>query len=382
MAEHNMARFGHGYVQTQVLSENNSVKFKLAFAAGTEFSVPSNSYYTFQDAPIGNNADGVGINIREFDLNSNKLLSFKTFALSSTEGSAGNQAFIDYMNSLTKADNVVVIMTSSGRLYSTPNIDQQFKSHGSVMWPGTWLTTNYRTAYCGLFSLKHQKFIAENASYCTSKNETRDVRPALEFIYDKPNDIGATGLARRAVEDMDTYIIDKDNPTKRYPKQSEQVSLISDYGISPGDIMQFSFGIKGDSSLNTTGQNLRVNLRWFNGSSYISGVAIESQPNESGSWASQQRYVTVPSNATGFTIVVSRSPEVANSEGTGAVRRMFLCQVTRAVEPLMDPASFGVNGIRMNNMISTDVDENTLLVLPDTEEDKSGDIFSADFREF
>lgn len=377
-----MARFGHGYVQTQVLSENNSVKFKLAFAAGTDFSVPSNSYYTFQDAPIGNNADGVGINVREFDLNSNRLLSFKTFTLTSDDGSSGNQAFIDYMNSLTKSDDVVVIMTSFGRLYTSPDVDAKFKAHGSVMWPGTWLAKNYRTAYCALFSLKHQKFIAENASYCSEANETRDVRPALEFIYDKPDDIGATGLAKRIIEDMNTYIIDRENSSKRYPKQNEQISPIANYGISPGDILQFSFGLKGDSSLNDTGQNIRVNLRWFNGNNYISGVAVESQPNEAGSWASQQRYVTVPANTTGFTIVASRSPEVADSEGTGAIRRMFLCQVTRAVEPLMDPASFGINGIRMNNMISTGVDENTLLVLPDTEEDKSGDIFSSDFREF
>lgn len=36
----------------------------------------------------------------------------------------------------------------------------------------------------------------------------------------------------------------------------------------------------------------------------------------------------------------------------------------------------------MNNMISDGVDENTLLVLPDTEDDKSGNIYSADFREY
>ena len=194
--------------------------------------------------------------------------------------------------------------------------------------------------------------------------------------------MGDTGFSRRAIEDMETYIIDKDNPTKRYPSQLEQVSKISDYGINPGDIMQLSFEIKGDSSLTTPGQNIRVNLRWFENSNYISGVAIESQPSEADKWGSYQRYVTVPTNATGFTIIVSRNPDVSGSEGTGAVREMLLNQVSRAVEPLMNPASFGVNGIRMNNMISDDVDENTLLILPNTEEDKSGDIRSADFREF
>lgn len=382
MSEHKMVRFGHGYVQAQVLSENNSVKFKLAFAAGTDFSVPSNAYYTFQDTAIGTNIDGVGINVREFDLNSNSIKSFKSFALSKTEGAAANQAFIAYLGSLVKADNVVVILTSYGRLYSAASIDSEMKKYGSVMWPSAWLTSNYRTSYCALLSLKHKKIIAENASYCGSNNETRDVRPALEFIYDKPNDVGATGFSRRAIEDMETYIIDKDNPTKRYPSQLEQVSKISDYGINPGDIMQLSFEIKGDSSLTTPGQNIRVNLRWFEDSNYISGVAIESQPSEADKWGSYQRYVTVPTNATGFTIIVSRNPDVSGSEGTGAVREMLLNQVSRAVEPLMNPASFGVNGIRMNNMISDDVDENTLLILPNTEEDKSGDIRSADFREF
>ena len=74
-----MASFGQGFVQTQVLSENNSVKYKLAFAAGVAQSTPSNAYYTFQDVPVGTQDDGPGINLREFNPITNQMLNFKTF---------------------------------------------------------------------------------------------------------------------------------------------------------------------------------------------------------------------------------------------------------------------------------------------------------------
>ncbi|WZB37732.1 long-tail fiber protein [Erwinia phage COW86c] len=381
MAQRMMASFGQGFVQTQVLSENNSVKYKLAFAAGVAQSTPSQAYYTFQDEPAGVQYDGPGINLREFNPSTNQMLNFKTFNLKPEDTNAATKAFVDHMKTLPLSDNLLII-TSYERLYSSPSVEALMKSIGSVIWPSIFLTTNYGCNYCALYSIRRKKIIAENITYSDFKKEARDIRPALEFIYDKPNDIGATGYSQKSIDDPNTYIIDKDNTTKRYPNQLEQISPINQYGIAPGDKMIFTFEVKGDSSLNAPGQNIRVNLRWFQGMSYITGTVIETQPLDADKWQLHQRYVTVPDNADGFTIVVSRYPEVADSEGTGAIREMLLSQVSRAMEPLMDPAGFGVNGIRMNNMISDGVDENTLLVLPDTEDDKSGNIYSADFREY
>ncbi|WP_435541682.1 hypothetical protein, partial [Glaesserella parasuis] len=69
------------------------------------------------------------------------------------------------------------------------------KSIGSVLWPSIFLTTNYSCNYCALYSINRKKIIAENATYSDFKKEDRDIRPALEFIYDKPSDIGATGYS-------------------------------------------------------------------------------------------------------------------------------------------------------------------------------------------
>ncbi|URQ04055.1 long tail fiber protein proximal connector [Enterobacter phage vB_VIPECLOM01] len=376
-----MASFGQGFVQTQVLSENNSVKYKLAFAAGVAQSTPSEAYYTFQDEPAGVQYDGPGINLREFNPTNNQMINFKTFNIKPEDTNAGTKAFVDHMKTLVSSDNLLII-TSYDRLYSSPSVEALMKSIGSVLWPSIFLTTNYSCNYCALYSINRKKIIAENATYSDFKKEDRDIRPALEFIYDKPSDIGATGYSQKAIDDPETYIINKDNTSKRFPRQFEQISPISEYGISPGDKMQWNFEVKGDASLNAPGQNIRVNLRWFKGSSYLSGAVVETNPLDADKWAWHQRYVTVPDTADGFTIIASRYPEVAGSEGSGAIREMMLTQVSRLVEPLMDPAGFGVNGIRMNNMISDGVNENTLLVLPDTEDDKSGNIYSADFREY
>jgi hypothetical protein len=376
-----MASFGQGFVQTQVLSENNSVKYKLAFAAGVAQSTPSNAYYTFQDVPVGTQDDGPGINLREFNPITNQMLNFKTFNIQPQDNNASTKALVNYLTTLPASDNLL-IFTSYGRLYSSPSVEAMMKSFGSVIWPSIFLTTNYGCNYCALYSIRRRKIIAENITYSDFKKENRDIRPALEFIYDKANDIGATGYSQKAIDDSATYVIDKDNTAKRFPQEFEQISPISNYGIAPNDKMQWNFEVKGDASLNDTGQSIRVNLRWFQGTSYISGAVVETQPLDADKWMWHQRYVTVPANADGFTIIASRYPEVADSEGSGAIREMMLTQVSRAVEPLMDPAGFGVNGIRMNNMISDGVDPNTLLVLPDTEDDKSGNIYSADFREY
>lgn len=382
MSELRMARFGQGFVQTQVLSENNSVKYKLAFSAGVKYSTPANAYFTFQDKPIGIQQDGVGINVREFNPANNNLIgTIKTFQLTPSDNDPGTKAFIQFMTALPDSSNLL-IFTTGDRLYSSTSIDAEFTKMNSTIWPSKDLTSKYHCFYSGLYSIKDKAIIAENTSYSDGNNESRDFRPGLEFVYDKANDIGATGFSRRSIEDYTTYPINATTLNKRYPNQLISVSPIAQYGLKPKDKVHFAFDMNGHASLGTTGQNLRANLRWFNGSSYISGTSVETSPSDPDQWINYSRYTTVPDNADGFTIIVSRYPDVANSQGSGEVRAMLLAKVSRSVEGLMDPAAIGVNGIRMNTMVSIDVDENTLLVLPDTEDDKAGIVYGADFREF
>lgn len=381
MSEHNMARFGQGYVQTNVISENNSVKYKLEFGSGVEFSTPSDLLFTFQDEPIGVQPDGVGINIREYNPANHTTSQVKTFLLTAKDTDPGNLAFLEYITTIP-ANNTLLLFTTKGRIYVADNVAAQLAKMGSVSFPSKWQSSTFYCYFTGAYSIQNKSFVAENVSYSSGTPEPKDIRPTLEFVYDKLNDIGATGFPKRPVEDPIEYVIDSTNINKRYPAQNEQVSLLKNYGLSPNDKVFFSVHLNGAQSLVTAGQNLRANLRWFNGTSYLSGISVETNPATPGVWAPFERYTTVPADATGFTIIVSRTPDIVGSIGTGAVRAMMLARVSRAVEPLMDPASIGVNGIRMNNAISTGVDPDTLLVLPDTEDDKSGNIFSADFREF
>ena len=380
MSELRMASFGQGFVQTQVLSENNSVKYKLEFTAGVPFSTPSASFITFQDAQIGIQQDGVGINTREFNPTTNKLGEFKSFVLTEKDSDPGNQAFLTYMRGLTGTN--LILITTGHRLFSSDVVDAQFKAMHSVMWPVKGITSRFPCFYSGIYSIVDKAIVAENLKCSEGYAEAKDTRPIITCIYDKPADIGATGFPRRAIEDMTTYPINATTLNKRYPNQNEQISPLSPYGLSPGDKAMFSLSLKGDASLGPSGQSLRANIRWFRGTSYLSGTTVETAPSDLGHWIAFERYVTVPADADGFTVIVSRNPEIASSTATGEVKSMLLCRVSRAMEAMNEPASFGVYGIRANMLSSVDVNENTLLVLPDTKDDKSGNIYSADFREY
>lgn len=68
--------------------------------------------------------------------------------------------------------------------------------------------------------------------------------------------------------------------------------------------------------------------------------------------------------------------------GTGKARNIVFTEMSRPATPVMRSAEFGVNGIRMNNMIDNNVPEDLLLTLKDSKTDDRGIVTSAEFREF
>jgi hypothetical protein len=385
-----MASFGDGYTKTQVISENNSIKYKLSFAAGSEFSTPAKGYFTFQDELLGDQQDGVGLNVREFNPALNTISPKKTFLLTASDTGAGNNSFLEYMDTFTTSNTNLIIITSGGRLYSSPSIDSKFSSYFSTMWPGQWLTSNYPCYYAGLYSPATKRMIAENVTYSDGVLRDEDIRPALEYVYDKPDDIGATGFVYRAIEDFTEYS-SANSTIKRWPTTDTAGAPIANYGIKVGDTLFWSFDFFADAGMNTTGQSTRVQIRWLNASGGVVSASdlVESNPANADKWIHHERHVTVPAGTVNFTVLAAKNPNTT-STGVGGVRDMVFVKTSRKLEPFTSPAAIGVNGIRMNNAVSGSDPE--LLILPAVEvdssgkplpgEDVSGNIYSSDWREF
>ncbi|AKU43923.1 long tail fiber protein proximal connector [Citrobacter phage Merlin] len=383
-----MASFGEGYTKTQVISENNSIKYKFSFAPGSELSTPSLGYFTFQDERIGDQQDGVGINVREFNPAMNTISPKKTFNFLQEDSGAPNKAFLEYLATFPSTSKNLLVFTTFGDFNQSPSIEAKFKSFWSTLWPSKWHTDNYFAIYAGLYSIEANRMIAENVTYSDGVSRQEDLRPAIEYVYDKANDIGATGFSYRALEDFNEYVSSNDT-IKRYPISDVLGVPIASVGIKVSDKMLWSFEFLQSTEMVPGGRNIRVSLRWLsNTGSLIKSENIDSNPANAGSWIKSEKNIEVPVGAERYTIVVSKT-NGTNIEGEGGVRSMILTKVSRSLESSTS-TSISVNGIRMNSAVSGDDPTLLKMAVPEVDsngnplpgEDLSGHVYSADWREF
>lgn len=372
--EKKMISLGNGYSKSTVISENNSITYRVSFTSGLEFSTPSMMYFYFQNEPVGEQIDSSGINIRVWNPINNTLVETKNFNLTTTN-SAANQAFIEYMNAPATNHNIFII-TTGGRLFSTPEIDEMLKDKGSTIWPGTWLCSNYPCYYSAVYSPLAGRIITENYTSSDGVLRNEDIRPSLDFVYDSYEDIGATGFIFKPVYDMEEYSTNGASQIAvRYPiNQGTRVPL-SEYGLKGGDWIHWSFELFAGTDL-TVNEQADASIRWFKTGGVSTGtVTIKNMASEVGQWIPHDRYAQIPIDATEFTILVQRNPTEQGSTGKVSVRNMIFTRVSRGPKHFNNPA-IGVNGMRI--VTATDVDVTDILNLPKEE----GIITSADFQEY
>ena len=373
-----MAGFGEGFVETQIMSENNAVRYKLSVAAGLKSSVPSNEYILLQDKPFGEQGNSPGMNVREINLSTNTLVSRKIFDFKNEDVTGATKSFVDYISSLKAQDNILVVLSTGDRLYSSSIVDDWFNSVASASWPGTWMCSKYPCSYVAFYSPSKKKIIQEHVTYSDGVKRDEDVRAQLEVVYDKANDIGATGFAKRIVEEPTEESSDSLFEFKRYPSGAPIIAPIKPYNIVPGSKVKATFELWADKALLDSGQTARLNFRWFKGSTILTSQADEVPLGQHGRWIKYERLIDVPATADGFTVIAARYPR-QDTIGLGAVKNLIMVEVTRGDEAITRSAEFGVNGIRMNKAVDGKNDE--LLILPDTKDDPSGEIRSHEFRE-
>lgn len=375
-----MASFGDGYSKFQIISENNSIVNRLSFTSGSAFSTPSAMYFRFQDEVVGTQIDSNGLNIREWNPVTNTLVGKKDFSLT-TEESSANDAALLYFDSIKTSPNIFIITTGENLKCSQKIVDF-FNSIYSTIWPSTWMCANYAAYYSGIYIPSYNKVISENFSLSDKVLRAEDIRPALDFVYDAKEDIGATGFVKPTIYDMEEYsCTPTSNTVKRWPANATGATSarLADYGLKEADVLMLSFEMFAPIDLPAI-NGARMEIRWFNdlGGLVGSPLTIDSSPMDKGFWIPFERTVKIPTGATFFTVYASKTPY---SSGVGpelvSVRNVMLYQVSREVKKVINPV-ISVNGVRMAKAVETNSQPNELLKLYRYE----SDVESYDFREY
>lgn len=367
-----MAGFGQGFVQTQVISENNAVKYKLDMAGSNKNStVPA--FLTLNDKALGSQTFNTGLNTRLIDQNNN-LVESKFFDIKNASGAA--TAFISYVNGI--AENQLLLIVSSGEIASTSEIDDWFKTSGSLAWPGTNRLAKFPSSSFAAIYLTTEKCFAKESVKMNDGVLKEDSRAYVMAVFDKMNDIGATGFPGVLVSDGTTYSTSTSYDLKRYP--SDDLSTpITNIGVGK-KLMLFVADIFADSQLIADGGTCRITLRWLKNQTVLSSTSFEVAFNQANAWIRKNSRVYVPDDADGYTIVANRYPQNTTSTGTASVRNVVLTRISRPFENVTRASEFGINGIRMNDMYEDSSDY--ILELVDTNVDSSGAVYGKEFREF
>lgn len=367
-----MAEFGQGYVQAQSLNENNSVKYKFSIAGSCAKSTVK-PYIRLQDKDVITPGEfSPGVNVFEFNADTRELITRKSYVFTS-DNSATNQAFITYMDSLPAKRIIFIVSNTSFQTESWLN--DWFTKHSSSAWPTPWQTSKFDVSYSAMYLSDKKTIVKEHVLY-NDRVQVENLSTPLDVVFDSAEDIGATGTPGRVIEYL-SEVSNTNNTTGiiRLPTSAGTSVPTADYNIIPGDVLYLKADLFADQALCDVG-TVRISVRWLKGLSMISFQNIEYNVLYPGTWQTFEREVECPPEATMFTVYIEKTVGV----GVGSARNIIMAEMTRAETPMMRPAEFGVNGIRMNVMVDNDVTTD-LLQLVNSDWDERGIVKSTEFRE-
>ena len=358
MANEYMAGFGEDFVEVQVISETNAVKYKLEIFASHSNSSPNLGAVKVNDVTLQTPTAGINV----YQLNSDGTIgTVKNFTFTSSDTS-GNTAFTQYLNSLSSGVQLIV---SDTQLYSSPVVDTWFSNAYSTAWPGSKYINRFpNSAYCAIYGCSNKKIMQE-AFFGNDGVLVEDSRAYLETVFDVLEDIGSTGFPSRIVEDTTQYM----NTTYseiRYPNTSA-AAPIADYGMSVGQNVLLVCDLYTSTALKNAGSITRMSIRCMNSTgSVIASTNIDC--NNLDAWTRFEQYFTLPANTVSYTAVASPYPKLSDTGVEWGVRNFHSTQASES-DKGTSISEFGVNGIRMYS--SNENGTSYLLELPDSNVSKA-----------
>lgn len=375
MASNLMAAFGQDFVETNIMSESNQVKYWMELAATHANAVPNEHIFRINQKDVGG-APERGINI--WRINNDSADNAKTFDLTNDD-STMNKAFVEYMGQ--QQSGLYVLMTN-GRCLTSPIVNAWFASKKSVVWPEPHFTVDFpNSAYCAIFAAGKNSILYE--SFIGNDGKVKeDSRAKLDTVYDNVGGVGMCGFPLRTFEDNTTYKDTAGYEYRRYPEQDKTISKLSDFNLQQNLWVRMTCDLYASQVLLNAGSTTRMDVRWFNNNTLISSTSLEV-PNDGGNrWLRFESDFRIPSGCNGFTAVVARYPKTTVAAESG-VQNVVMTQISDATgEQGRTSGEFGVNGIRM--MQATEGGNNgstTIFEIPNTNIDKSGIRHAKEFRE-
>lgn len=333
-----MAEFDTDSVEFRVLAESNSVMYHLEVFASNSNAVNKKGAVYINGALVATPTSG--INVYQMIYPGNAITEVKNFTFTSTD-SSGNIAFTQYLNSQTEGAFLIVSDTS---MISSPIIDTWFTTMYSKSWPGATFLSKYPTSsYCAIWDADSKKIVKE-CFFANDGIKIEDSRAYVAAVYDDLFDIGSTGYVWRTVEDYTEYTYTSYQQCI-YPNQTG-VEPLTNSGISPGNTMLMVCDLYTSTDLNAQGSNTRASLNWLNSDGeVISSTQVDCLVLDN--WTRFEKYLTIPSNAVTFSILVYPYPELSTAISgiTWGCRNMVLSQTSIGNKTNVI-AEFGINGIR------------------------------------
>lgn len=378
MAETFMAGFGQGFVETQILTENNSIKYKLSIAASNQGSVPSEAYIRLNDKQLSPIPFQQGMNVWEYNTITNTIENRKIFNLSQNNSSSENTAFVIYMKSLVD-NSKAYFLTTFGTSKSSVQVDDWFTSAGSVNFLRSDILDRYNGSYVGIYIPSHKKIVKEAA--CYTDGTQFDSRAIMEFVYDDISDIGATGFPYRVL--YDTTETSKDNTNEIYIIPGRNgIAPIADGLMKPLDVMNLGFNLFASAAVMdySATSTVRATITWYTGAASIQTNFYDVPKMYKNFWYTVNRYIVIPEQADGYSFSVKRIDTPEDFIGAAKVRNIIFGQVSKKEKLDLRNAAFGVNGIQTARLKDADT-ISELLVLPDLIQNPEQVTKSHEFRE-
>lgn len=344
-----MAEFRQTVVEVPLLSESNAVTYKMNLEAGRQSVASSIPLIKVNGTALSGQVMAQGLNVHILS-GPTTISETKTFNFTTTDSTV-NTAFTTYMNALT--GDKVAIITSAGKLNTSPSVDAWFSNAKSTNWLNQAVINRFSVVYCALYSVAKKKIIQECVHIDTNSNSSESAN--LELVYDTLADIGATGYSWKPIFDSTEYKATTGYEFKRYPADSLITANISDYGITAGSTVLLTGELFADQSLLNSNMTCQLSFRLYNGSTLLSTQTSSILAKDVNKWTKFEIFANLPSNASAFIITVSRYPNTANAIGTAGVRNVSLAEVSRP-NTSTPFAGFGVNGVRANSIVDGSID--------------------------
>lgn len=338
--ENMMAVFGRYYVDTQIISENDAVDYKLSLRGANHNSNPNRPWVRINDKDINTTNFIRGFNVIVLDPGLVKVVDQKGFDTFGS-GASASDAMVTYLDSLDPA--YIACIVSYDAIRANYNLISWFLTHGSNT-DFNPLDRFYRTSYAGIYMPKYKKVIMEHVRFtaATGGDWTAD----LEMVFDDLSDFGVTGMPNIIACEMNqvngTGPRMASYPVGAVTNDVKTFYSLKDNGINPGDWVYFSCDIFTPKAAFDQGGRCTVQPTFRNESNVTVGVTKQYKSTKADTWETIEVFIPVPAGATRLATFVYGD---VTSNLPGSIRNLVMTQGTRE-DTISGPMAIGVNGIR------------------------------------